>query len=73
MTLYKKPQCPKCSVLEKKLVSKGVDFTVVEDEAATAEIGRREGILSAPILEVNGEYFDFSHAKAYIDTVIGGN
>lgn len=73
MTLYKKPRCPKCSVLEKKLQSKGVEFTVVEDEAITSDLGRREGILSAPILEVNGEYLDFSHAKSYIDTVIGGN
>lgn len=50
--------CPKCKVLEKKLDSIGVDYTIVTDE----DLMISKGFSSAPMLEVDGNVMDFGNA-----------
>lgn len=50
--------CPKCKVLEKKLDSIGVDYTIVTDENLMIS----KGFSSAPMLEVDGNIMDFGNA-----------
>lgn len=50
--------CPKCKVLEKKLNSIGVDYTIVTDE----DLMISKGFSSAPMLEVDGNIMDFGNA-----------
>ena len=71
MTLYT-TNCPKCLVLEKKLESKKIDHKKVEDIEKILEIAKEQGINTAPILEIDGEYLDFSHANTYINNMEGG-
>ena len=50
--------CPKCKVLEKKLDSIGVDYTIITDE----DLMISKGFSSAPMLEVDGNIMDFGNA-----------
>ena len=50
--------CPKCKVLEKKLDSIGVNYTIVTDE----DLMISKGFSSAPMLEVDGNIMDFGNA-----------
>lgn len=59
--------CPKCNILEKKLTQKGIDFTIVDDNAEVVRFGKSHKIMSAPILQVNNAVFDFSSANAWIN------
>lgn len=59
--------CPKCNILEKKLTQKGINFTIVDDNAEVVKFGRAHSIMSAPILKVNGAIFDFTNANAWVN------
>ena len=59
--------CPKCNVLEKKLTSKNISFKVDEDLEEMME----KGFTSAPMLEVNGEIYDFGQAIKWINSIGG--
>lgn len=59
--------CPKCKVLELKLRQKNVDFETVDDADEVVEVGRRQGITSAPILQIDSDYLDFSQAIKYVN------
>lgn len=50
--------CPKCKVLEKKLDSIGIDYTIITDE----DLMISKGFSSAPMLEVDGDIMDFGNA-----------
>lgn len=55
--------CPKCSVLEKKLRQKHMEFKEVNDvKKMTAK-----GFASAPVLEVDGICMDFAKAVTWIN------
>ena len=58
-------ECPKCMVLEKKLIAKGIEFTKLMDTKVFEELG----IDLFPMLEVNGELLDFSNAIKYIHNI----
>lgn len=58
-------ECPKCMVLEKKLIAKGIEFTKVMDTKIFEELG----IDLFPMLEVDGELLDFSNAIKYINNI----
>ena len=62
MTLYS-TGCPKCKVLETKLQMKNVPYEVSKD--IDFLIGK--GIMSAPVLEVDGEYLLFADANKYVN------
>lgn len=55
--------CPKCNVLKKKMQAKGVQYSEVNEIKEM----RRLGILSVPVLSVNGELLDFSKANNWIN------
>lgn len=55
--------CPKCKVLEKKLTSENIKFEINEN----IEDMMNKGFKTAPILEVDGEFYDFSQAIKWIN------
>nr|WP_270249272.1 hypothetical protein [Coprococcus catus] len=55
--------CPKCSVLEKKLSAKNINYSEVTDE----EIMAKKGFDAVPILEVDGITMDFKAANTWIN------
>lgn len=54
--------CPKCKVLEKKLVKEGIDFSLSNDIDKLIE----KGYQSAPILEVDGNFMEYKQAVDWI-------
>jgi glutaredoxin 2 len=54
--------CPMCRQLERQLGMKNIEFEQVEGEDKIKELGFN----SAPILEVEGKYMNFSEAIAWI-------
>lgn len=56
--------CPKCLVLEKKLIAKGIDFIKITD----LEVFKKLGIDLFPMIEVDGKLLDFSNAIKYINS-----
>ena len=54
--------CPRCRVLEKKLNDVGIRYSKVED----VDLMIANGMMSAPMLEVNGETMDFAKAMMWI-------
>lgn len=65
ITLYS-THCPKCQVLEQKLKQKNIEYTTVSDTDVIVEYGIAHNIKSAPILEVDGEPYDFMKALEFI-------
>lgn len=65
MVLYS-TNCPKCHALEKMLNDRGIEFELNLDEKRLMQIGEAYNILSAPILEIDGKYMDFSNAVKWI-------
>lgn len=55
--------CPKCSVLEKKLSAKNINYLEVTD----VEIMTKKGFDAVPILEVDGITMDFKAANTWIN------
>ena len=55
--------CPKCTVLEKKLQAKGIDYKVVED----VDVMLSKDISSVPWLEIEGEMLDFKDAVEWVN------
>lgn len=61
--------CPTCKVLEKKLQQKGIPFETITDTDKVVEVGRNAGIKSAPILQVDDNYYSFADAVKYLKTL----
>lgn len=57
--------CPKCNVLEKKLKAKNIEYEEVNDVEAMKE----KGIVTVPVLEVDGEVMDFKAASDWINNL----
>lgn len=55
--------CPRCAILEKKLCDKNVEFRKVSD----VEEMQKKGIMSAPVLEVDGVLMGFTEAVKYVN------
>lgn len=55
--------CPRCHVLEKKLIEKNIQF----EENNDVELMLQKGFDTAPMLEVNGEIMNFKEATAWIN------
>ena len=61
--------CPKCKVLEKKLKQKNISY----EEETDIEKMKELGIITSPVLFVNGKYLQFSDAVKFINQYDGGN
>ena len=57
VTLYSN-NCPRCRVLKKKLEEKKIEYNEVNDIDQMVEMGCN----TTPVLEVDGQFFDFSQA-----------
>lgn len=63
ITIYTTATCPKCRILKKKLDEKGIAYEEFTDE----EEMQRMGILSVPVLSVDGRLMDFPMAINYVN------
>ena len=61
--------CPKCKVLEKKLEDKNIDFEIVDNVDKVLEIADKFGIMSAPILSVDGNIMEFNKAINWVNNI----
>ena len=64
VTLYS-TGCPKCTILEKKMIMKGIDYFVVDD----VDLMQEKGFTTLPMLEVDGETMDFGKAIKWVNGV----
>ena len=58
---------PKCSILEKKLGQKGLEFDLIKNFDKKEMI--KKGFVGAPILVVDDQYMDFSTANNWINNL----
>ncbi len=65
ITLYS-TGCSKCNVLEEKLTAAGIEYEVITDEKVITDVCDTIGTDFLPILEVNGEYYDFAAAIKWV-------
>ena len=63
ITIYTTQTCPKCKILKKKLQEKGIEYQEFNDEDEM----QRMGILSVPVMDVDGEQLDFPAAIKYVN------
>lgn len=61
--IYTTATCPKCRILKKKLDDKGIPYEEFTDE----EEMQRMGILSVPVMTVDGRVMDFPQAVQYVN------
>ena len=61
VTLYT-THCPKCRVIEKKLLQKKIEY----QENTNREEMIKLGFKSAPVLEVDGKYMNFGDANRWL-------
>lgn len=59
--------CPKCKVIEKKLAQKNIEYKMVED----INIMKEKGFKSLPMLEVDGQVFNFVEANKWVTNYTG--
>ena len=55
--------CPKCKVLETKLITKNIDFEIVKDVSIMKDLG----ITTTPVLDVDGNLLNFIDAINYVN------
>lgn len=63
ITIYTTSTCPKCKILKKKLDDKGIAYEEFNDEDEL----QRMGILSVPIMSVDGRLMEFPEAIKYVN------
>lgn len=59
--------CPRCRVLEAKLLQKHLTYTICEDESKMEE----KGITSVPCLEIEGQIYEFGQAVKILNKMEG--
>ena len=64
MVILYSTHCPKCTILEKKLEEKSVKYVEINDSQLMIE----KGFTQVPMLEVDGQIFDFNGAIKWITT-----
>ena len=63
MNILYTTNCPKCKVLETKLISKNIEFKICDD----VDLMLSKGIQQAPYLEVDNELMNFSNAIKWVN------
>ena len=61
--------CPKCRVLEAKLSKAGLEYSAVRDMDTILKTAEKEGFQSAPFMEVDGKFYDFTSAIKLISNL----
>ena len=56
--------CPQCRALEMKLTKAGIEYTSCDD----VEIIKSLGFKAAPMLDVDGQIYNFSQAIKWVNT-----
>lgn len=59
--------CPRCKVLEAKLLQKHLTYATCEDENKMEE----KGITSVPCLEIEGQIYEFGQAVKILNKMEG--
>ena len=59
MIVYSLPNCSQCKALKRKLESANINYEEVIDEELLLNLSKETGIMTAPIVEVDEEYFDY--------------
>lgn len=54
--------CPKCRVLEQKLIAANIDFKIDSNIQEVID----QGFMSAPVLKVDDVYYDFKQGVDWI-------
>lgn len=62
ITVYSMPHCNQCKMLKRKLDEREINFLDVEDENKVVELGQQYNIMSAPVVEIDGEFFNMQQA-----------
>lgn len=57
--------CPQCNVLKNKMDDKNIKYKEVND----TDIMQNKGIMSSPVLEIDGIRYDFAKAVKYINEI----
>lgn len=63
--IFYSTDCPKCKILKKKLDSKNLTYSLVDDVDVMLDLG----LMSAPALSVDGKLMDFSNAINFINNL----
>ena len=63
ITVYSKPDCPKCHVLKLKLNQKSIEYSEIQDVDKMVEMN----ILSLPMMDVDGTLLTFEQAVKYVN------
>lgn len=58
--------CPKCTVLEKKLIKANLNFTICDDE----KIMEEHGFTSLPMLQIDSSFMNFTNAIKWVGEYI---
>ena len=64
--IYALPNCPMCKMLHSRLEQKKIEHEYIVNEIKIIELGQMTGISSAPIVEVDGQYFNLQLASKVI-------
>ena len=63
--IFYSTDCPKCKILKKKLDSKDLTYSLVDDVDVMLDLG----LMSAPALSVDGKLMGFSNAINFINSL----
>ena len=63
ITLYS-THCPMCNVIEKKLQMKNIEYDICSDINKIRELG----FLSAPVLQVDDDFYTFKEANIFLNS-----
>ena len=59
--------CQACEILQKKLVSKNIEFEVIDDRDEVVKVGIEHCISNAPMLDVDGNVMDYISAVKWVN------
>ena len=62
MTVLYSTGCPKCKILKQKLDEKNIIYEICSD----VEVMKSKGMMSVPILEVDGETMTYMNAIQWV-------
>ena len=61
--------CPRCKVLEKKMMQKGIVFSINKNQNDLMAAAAQAGLQSTPIVQVDQQWMDFATANQFINSL----